>query len=164
MYGCFHFTEEETEVGGRCIIQDLIARKQQNQSLNLGVTESQLQILSIMEHIYPFNLDSKIRPRSFKVNVKQDIVLQTLCTKKGRNKYQNQGFLLQLSGNEPDLASMRMQVRSLAWLSGLRIWHCYEVWCRSQMWLGSHLAKTVAQASRCSFNLTPSLRTSICCR
>ena len=27
MYGCFHFTEEETEVGGRCIIQDLIARK-----------------------------------------------------------------------------------------------------------------------------------------
>ena len=26
------------------------------------------------------------------------------------------------------LASMRMQVRSLALLSGLRIWHCYELW------------------------------------
>ena len=34
---------------------------------------------------------------------------------------------------------MRLQVRSLALLSGL-IRHCYELWCRSQMRLGSHVA------------------------
>ena len=28
---------------------------------------------------------------------------------------------------------MRMQVRSLALLSGLRIWRCHELWCRSKM-------------------------------
>ena len=34
----------------------------------------------------------------------------------------------------------RMQVQSLASLSGLRI-HCYrELWCRSQKWIGSHIA------------------------
>ena len=30
---------------------------------------------------------------------------------------------------------MRMQVWSLASLSGLRIWHCHELWCRSQLQL-----------------------------
>ena len=29
------------------------------------------------------------------------------------------------------LASMRTKVGSLALLSGLRIWHCHEMWCRS---------------------------------
>ena len=29
---------------------------------------------------------------------------------------------------------MRMQVQSLALLSGLRIWHCLELWCRLQTW------------------------------
>ena len=32
------------------------------------------------------------------------------------------------------LASMRMQVQSLALLSGLRILRCCELWCRSQTW------------------------------
>ena len=42
------------------------------------------------------------------------------------------------------LASMRMQVQSPASLSGvLRIWHCHELWCRSQMWLGSGVAVAV---------------------
>ena len=34
----------------------------------------------------------------------------------------------------------------LASLSGLRIRHCHELWCRSQMWLGSHVAVAVAVA------------------
>ena len=29
------------------------------------------------------------------------------------------------------LVTMRFQVQSLASLSGLRIWHCPELWCRS---------------------------------
>ena len=28
-------------------------------------------------------------------------------------------------------------------LSGLRIWHCRELWCRSQTWLGSGVAVAV---------------------
>ena len=35
---------------------------------------------------------------------------------------------------------MRMWIRYLASLSGLRILCCGELWCRLQMWLGSHVA------------------------
>ena len=31
----------------------------------------------------------------------------------------------------------------LAWLSGLRIWHCHELWCRSQTRLGCGVAVAV---------------------
>ena len=59
---------------------------------------------------------------------------------------------------------MRMQVRSLASLSGLRIQPCCELWCWSQMWLRSGVAVAVAVAvtGSCSSDLTPSLGTSIC--
>ena len=39
-----------------------------------------------------------------------------------------------------------------------------ELWCRLQMWLGSHIAMAVAQASSYSSDWTPSLGISICCR
>ena len=38
------------------------------------------------------------------------------------------------------------QVQSLASLSGLSIWHCSKLWCRSQMQLGSTVAVAVAMA------------------
>ena len=38
------------------------------------------------------------------------------------------------------LGTIRLQVQSLALLSGLRIQHCYELWCRLQMQLGSGVA------------------------
>ena len=38
------------------------------------------------------------------------------------------------------LGTMRLQVWSLALLSGLRIQRCRELWCRLQTWLGSHVA------------------------
>ena len=38
------------------------------------------------------------------------------------------------------LVSMERQVRSLPSLSGLKIQHCYELWCRSQTRLGSVMA------------------------
>ena len=43
---------------------------------------------------------------------------------------------------------------------------CHELWCRSQIRLGSCIAVAgpVVQASGCSSNLTPSLGTSICHR
>ena len=60
------------------------------------------------------------------------------------------------------LGTMRLQVPSLASLSALRIWHCRELWCRSQMWLGSGIAVAVAVAGSYSPDSTPSLGPSIC--
>ena len=34
-------------------------------------------------------------------------------------------------------------IPGLTQLSGLRIWHCHELWCRSQMWPGSCVAVAV---------------------
>ena len=58
---------------------------------------------------------------------------------------------------------MRFRVQSLASLSGLRIQHCRELWCRSQMQLGSGTAVAVVLAWSCSSDSAPSLGTSICC-
>ena len=46
-----------------------------------------------------------------------------------------------LSSNE--LLSIRTWVGSLASISGLRIWRCRELQCRSQTWLGSGVAVSV---------------------
>ena len=63
---------------------------------------------------------------------------------------------------QTQILSMRVQIRSLASLSGSRIWHCLELWYRSQMWLGSSVAVAVVQAGSCISDSTPSLETSIC--
>ena len=68
-------------------------------------------------------------------------------------------FPLWRSRNESDL---RFQVQSLAFLSRLRIWHCCELWCSSQMRLGSGMA--VAGWAVALIALLASLGTSICCR
>ena len=75
-----------------------------------------------------------------------------------------QEFLLWLSRLLTQLVSMRMWVQSLALLSGLRIRHCCELWCRSrsQMWLRAHVAVAVVQASSDSSDLTLSLGISVC--
>ena len=59
---------------------------------------------------------------------------------------------------------MRICVGSLSLLSGSRIWHCSEPWCRLQTWLRSGIAVAVAQAGSCNSNLAPSLGISIWCR
>ena len=59
-------------------------------------------------------------------------------------------FRLWLRGTWTQLVSKRMWVQSLALLSGLRIWHCLELWCRLQL--------------QFQFNSTSSLGTSICHR
>ena len=40
---------------------------------------------------------------------------------------------------------MKMLVRFLAWLSGLGIRRCCELWCRLQSWLGPGVAAAVAR-------------------
>ena len=59
---------------------------------------------------------------------------------------------------------MRMGVRSLASLSGLRIWCCCELQCRSQTGCGSLIAVAVVWANSSSSDSTPSLGTSACPR
>ena len=44
------------------------------------------------------------------------------------------------------------EIQSLALLCGLRIWHCCELWCGSQMLLGSFVAVAAAVASRYRFD------------
>ena len=60
------------------------------------------------------------------------------------------------------LGTMRLRVRSLASLRGLKIRHCCELCCRSQMQLGSCVAVAVVQAGGQSSDRTPSLGPSIC--
>ena len=55
------------------------------------------------------------------------------------------------------LGTMRLRVRSLASLSGLRIQHSCELWYRLQMQLRSCVAVAVVWASSYSSDLTPSL-------
>ena len=50
------------------------------------------------------------------------------------------GFPIVAQWKRTQLASMRMWVGSLASLSGLRIQHCCELWCRAQTRLGSSVA------------------------
>ena len=62
------------------------------------------------------------------------------------------------------LGSMRTRVRSLALLSGLRMWHCHELWCGSQTLVRSDIAMPVVSAGGYSSDMTLSLGTSIYCR
>ena len=59
---------------------------------------------------------------------------------------------------------MRMLLHSLASLSGSGIHRSPQLWCRSQMQLGSPIAEAVAYAGSYSSNSTPSLGTSIYCQ
>ena len=60
---------------------------------------------------------------------------------------------------QTQLVSMRMQILSLALLSGLKMRCCCELWCRLQTQLGSGAAG--AGASSYSSDSTPSLGTSL---
>ena len=73
-------------------------------------------------------------------------------------------FPLWLSRLRNSLASMRTWVQSLALLSGLRIWYCHKLQCRSKMWLSSCIAVAVMQASSYISNLICSLGASRCHR
>ena len=78
-------------------------------------------------------------------------------------KTEAEGVPIVAQRKQIQLGTMRLQVRSLASLSGLRIQHCCELWYRSQMRLGSCVAVTVAQASSCSSEETTSLGTFLGC-
>ena len=64
-----------------------------------------------------------------------------------------------------NLTSIQEDTGLIPWphSSGLRIWHCFKLQCRLQMWLRSGVAVAVTQAGGCNSDLTPSLGTSMCC-
>ena len=66
--------------------------------------------------------------------------------KKGQDNYEKDqlGVPVWLGRLQISLVSMRMWVQSLAEISGLRMWHCYELWCRSKTQPGFGIAVTVA--------------------
>ena len=74
-----------------------------------------------------------------------------------------QGVPVVVEQKRIQLGTMRLQVRSLVLLSGLRIRHCHELWYRSQTRLRSHIALAVEQAGGYSSDSAPSLGTAICC-
>ena len=60
---------------------------------------------------------------------------------------------------EFQLGTMRLWVRSLASLSGIRIQHCCELWCRLQRWLRCGIAVAMVWTSGYSSHWTPSMGT-----
>ena len=71
------------------------------------------------------------------------MVLHLIRSMRTELKLQKKEFCCGSAGYEPQLVSMRMRVGSLAFLSGLRLRHCRELWCRSQTQLGSGVAVAV---------------------
>ena len=61
-----------------------------------------------------------------------------------------------------NLISMKIRVWSLALLSGLKTQRCCELWCRSQMQLGSGIAMAMAVSGNCSSDSIPCLVTFKC--
>ena len=61
-----------------------------------------------------------------------------------------------------NLTCIHEDASSISGLSGLRIQHCCELWCRSKTQLRSGVAVAVAVASSYSSNSTPTLGTSMC--
>ena len=82
--------------------------------------------------------------------------------KKKKSNISTEDCPLWLSGKQTRLVSMRTEIRSLASLSGLRIQHCHELWCKLQTRLGSGVVVAVVWAGSYSCDSTPSLGTSIC--
>ena len=82
--------------------------------------------------------------------------------KKKPKKPKKVGVPIVAQRKQVHLGTMRFWVRSPALLSGLSIWRCHELWCRSQTQLRCCIAVAVAQAGSCNSDSTPSLGTSIC--
>ena len=82
------------------------------------------------------------------------ILLECVLLNKPRTKRE---FPSWLSGKETQLVSMRTWVQSLASLSGLKIWRCHELSCRSQVRLGADDTEKVKKTSGYRYDSTPSL-------
>ena len=60
-----------------------------------------------------------------------------------RSKWRLWGVPVVVQGVKNPTSIQEDVVRSLTLLSGLRTWCCHKLQCRSQTWLGSHIAVAV---------------------
>ena len=88
---------------------------------------------------YSYLLMKKLKHREVKLPARGHTV-------KSLSKEWLSDFPLWLSGLRTWVVFMRLRVRPLASLSGLRIWRC----CEPRMWLGFLMAVAVMQAGSCS--------------
>ena len=95
---------------------------------------------------------------------KKKVYLDTFREDSSKMGYKNRIFRSCCRGavKRIQLGAMRLQVRSLALISGLGIRCCRELWCRSQMPLRSCVAVAVVSTGSCGSSWTPSLGSSIC--
>ena len=85
-----------------------------------------------------------MRPRTWELQVALKSKKRKRKKKeKRKKKVERHEFQFWVRNNETQLVSMGMWVRFLASLGGLGIWCCHELWCRSQMHLGSRVAVAV---------------------
>ena len=129
------------------------------------LTTNTHQYISVHTNIDTYNLPlgrlSKIVPVQLpSQSVLQNTLTYQITLRSFIKKNTQQGVPVVV---EINLTSIHVDaVRCLAQHSGLGIWHCDELWCRSQTWLGTWIAAAVEQASGCRPDSTPSLGTSIC--
>ena len=100
----------------------------------------------------------------FKFMIKLSLIDKSINTKTTEFKIYLLGVPIMAQQKRIWLVTIRLWVWSLASLNRLRIWHCPELCCKSQMRLGSGIVVTVVQAGSCSSDSTPRLGTSICHR
>jgi len=86
----------------------------------------------------------------YKINIEKYSVFYILIMNYERQQIKSHSYLKSHQGSSGcgsvvmNLASIHEYVvQSLASFSGLRIWHCHELWCRSKMQLKSDIAVTV---------------------
>ena len=90
----------------------------------------------------------------FRIKMTSDNDHQTIITRRvmegtrhlnmNKQKYSLRGAPIVVQQKRIQLGTMRLWVRYLASLSGLKIWPCHELWCKSQIWLGSYTAVAMA--------------------
>ena len=102
--------------------------EQPNTSRYLQLSPSSEEGILFLSQMFPHNgLNSMIQPSS----VSKILYYYEFSPKLWLKIYiKFLELLLWLSRLRTQLVSMRMQVRSRAQLSGLRIWRCCELWCR----------------------------------
>ena len=110
--------------------------------LNINFTHGLIILASSLRRKDLAGLDTIIG-RAQGQNSQRDGMGQRRCLSSGLNEMHVSGVPLMAQRVKIQLLSMKMRVQSLVLLSGLRIWHCQELWCRLEMWLGSCVAVAV---------------------
>ena len=138
----------ERSICHRCSTKKIKAKNQVTNTSQLGTPV--IDYFTLRLNLAPFEI------------VQHSLISSNTCLLNIYKYIYNRKFPLPCSRLRTQLVSMRMWVWSLTSISGLRIWCCHELWCRSQKQLVSCSAVAVVWAG--SSDSSRSLGTSICRR